>query len=66
MYECWYDYIEQKYGDKTKLCLTDTNRYIVYVKYVDDYVNLAGNIEKRFNTLNYEIKKTLPIDKIKR
>ena len=58
--------IEQKYGDKTKLCLTDTNSYIVYVKYVDDYVNLSGNIEQRFNTLNYEIKKTLPIDKIKR
>ena len=66
MYECWYDYIEQKYGDKTKLCLTDTDSYIVYVKYVNDYINLAGDIEHRFDTLNYEINKTLPMEKIKR
>ena len=24
MYEFWYDYIETKYGDKVKLCYTDT------------------------------------------
>ena len=25
MYEFWYDYLKPKYGDKAKLCFTDTD-----------------------------------------
>ena len=27
MYEFWYDYVKQKYGEKLKLCYMDTDRF---------------------------------------
>ena len=35
MYDIWYDYIKQKYWNKTKLCYMDTERFIIYVKTED-------------------------------
>ena len=32
MYKCWYDYISPKYGDRAKLCYTDTDGFIIYIK----------------------------------
>ena len=32
MYEFWYDYIEPKYGDKAKLCYTDTDSFACHIK----------------------------------
>ena len=32
MYEFWYDYIRQKYGDKAKFCYTDTDSFVVHIK----------------------------------
>ena len=28
MYEFWYDNVKPKYGEKAKLCYTDTDRFI--------------------------------------
>ena len=35
MYKFWYDYISPKYGDKAKLCYTDTDSFIIYIKTED-------------------------------
>ena len=32
MHELWYDYIEPKYGDRAKVCYTDTDSFIIYIK----------------------------------
>ena len=32
MYKLWYHYINPKYGDKAKLCNTDTARFIINTK----------------------------------
>ena len=32
MYKFWYDYIKPKYDDRAKLCFTDTDTFIIYIK----------------------------------
>ena len=55
IYEFWYDYVKQKYGEKVKLCNTDTNSFIVYIKIGDIYKDFAEDVETRFDTVNYEL-----------
>lgn len=52
-----------KYGDNTKLCCMDTDSFIAHVKLEDVYEDLVGDVEKRFCTLNYKLKRHLPIGK---
>ena len=35
MYKFWYNYINTKYGDNAKLCYTDTDSFINYIKTKD-------------------------------
>ena len=37
MYEFWYDYVKQKYGEKAELYYMDTGSFIVYIKTNDIY-----------------------------
>ena len=57
MYEFWYDYIKPKYGENTKLY---TDSFIVHVKTDDIYKDSTKDVEKRFDTLNYEIGRSVP------
>ena len=66
MYEFWYDYLKPKYGENLKICYMDTNSFIAYVKTDDIYKDIAEDVEKRFNTLNYEIDRPLPKGKNKK
>ena len=54
MYEFWYDYIKLKYGDKARLCYTDTDSLVIYVETEDFYKDIAGEVEKWFDTSNYD------------
>ena len=54
MYEFWYDYIKPKYQDKAKLCYTDTDSFIIYIKTEDFLKDIAGDVEKQFDTSNYD------------
>ena len=46
MYEFWYDYINPKYGDEAKLCYTDTDSSITYIKTEDFFEDIANDVEK--------------------
>ena len=55
MYEFRYDYMKPKYGDNVKLCYTDTDSFIMHIKTEDFYIDIASDVEKRFDTSNYEV-----------
>ena len=40
MYKCWYEYIKRKYGDREKLCYTDTDSAIIHIKIEDCFVDI--------------------------
>ena len=50
MYEFWYDYVKPKYGEKSKLCNMDTDRFMVFIKIEDIYIDIAKGVEIRFDT----------------
>ena len=60
MYEFWYDYMKPKYGDNVKLCYADTDSFIMNIKTEDFYEYIANDVEKRFDTSNYEVDRPLP------
>ena len=49
VYEFWYDYVKPKYGENAKLCCMNTNSLVVYIKTEEIYIDLAKNVETRFN-----------------
>ena len=59
-YEFWNDYLKPKYGENVKLCYMDTDSFIVHVKTDDFYKGITEDVEKRFDTSNFEIDRPLP------
>ena len=59
-YEFWYDYIKPKYQDNAKLCYMDTGSFIINIKTEDFYEDIANDVEKRFDTSNYDVNRPLP------
>ena len=53
MYEFCYDYTNPKYGNKAKLCFTDTDSFIIYIKTEDFFEDISNYVEKWFDTSNY-------------
>ena len=66
MYEFWYDYMKPKYDDNVKLCYMDTDSRIMNIKTEDFYKDIANDVEKRFDTSNYEFDRSLPTGKNKK
>ena len=57
MYEFWYDYMKPKYGDKARLCYS----FVMHIKTEDFYKDIAGDVERRFDTTNYDEKDKRPL-----
>ena len=62
MYEFWYDYMKPKYKEKAKLCYTDTDSFISHIK-ADFYKDIADDVDKSFDTSNYECNRPLQFGK---
>ena len=67
-YEFWYYYIKPMYGDKAKLCYTDTDSLVIHIKTDDFYKDISNDVERLFDTSNYDKKdnRPLPIGKNKK
>ena len=48
MYEFWYNYIIPKYGEQAKLCYTDTDSFIIYIKTEDFFEDISSDVENGF------------------
>ena len=66
MYEFWYDYIKPEYQNNAKLCYMDTDSFIIHIKTESVYEKIANDVEKRFDTSNYEVDRPLPTGKNKK
>ena len=66
MYEFWYDYMKNKYGDMVKLCYMDTDSLIMNIKTKNFYKYIAQDVEERFDTSNYDVDRPLPNGKNKK
>ena len=63
MYELWCYYIKPKDRDKAKLCYMNTDSFIIHIKTEDFYEDIADDVNKWFDTSNYDEhdKRPLPI-----
>ena len=62
MYEFWYDYIKPKYGNKARLCYTDTDSFVIYVKADDFYKDISNDVDNWFDTSNYNKNDNKPLE----
>ena len=65
MCEFWYDYMKPKYNDNVRLCYMDTDSFIMNIKTNDFYKDISDDVDNRFDTSNYEVKRPLLIGKNK-
>ena len=50
MYKFWYDYFKLKYGDRERLCYTDTDSFIICIKIKYFFEDISNDVEKWFDT----------------
>ena len=58
--------MKPKYNDNVKLCYMDTDSFVMNIKTNDYYKDIANDVEKRFDTSNYEGNRPLPRGKNKK
>ena len=60
MYEFWYDYVKNKYGNKAGSCYMDTDSFVINIKTNDFYEDISQDVNERFDTSNYTFDRPLP------
>ena len=58
--------LNQSIGTMQKLCYTDTDSFTIHIKTEYLYKDIVDNVEKKFDTSNYEVKRPLPKGKNKK
>ena len=61
MYEFHYNYMVPKYGNNLTLCYMDTDSLVYHIKTNDFYVDIADDVQTRFDTSGYCSNCPLPI-----
>ena len=58
-YKFWYNYVKPKYDKKENLCYLHTDCFIFHIKTNDIYQDIAGDVETRSDTSNYQLNQPL-------
>ena len=61
MYKLCYDYFKPKYRDRAKLCHTDTDSFIIDIITEDFFQDISNDVEKQFDTSNYDKNDKIPL-----
>ena len=64
MYEFWYDHLQPKYNDKSKLCYMDTFSFILNFFTKDFFEDINKDVERCFDTSNYDKNDKRPLHQI--
>ena len=62
MFEFWYDYLKPMYGDKIRLCYTDIDSFIMHIKTDDFYKDISADVDKWFDTSNFNKNDNRPLE----
>ena len=62
MFEFWYDCLKPMYGDKIRLCYTDTDSFIMHIKTDDFYKDISADVDKWFDTFNFNKNNNRPLE----
>ena len=62
MFDCWYDYLKPMYGDKIRLCYTDTDSFIMHIKTNYFYKDISADVDKWFDTSNFNKNDNRPLE----
>ena len=62
MFEFWYDYLKPMYGDKIRLCYIDTDSFIMHIKTDDFYKDVSADVDKWFDTSNFNKNDNRPLE----
>ena len=66
MYDYWYNEMKPKYKDIIRLCYMNNDSFIMHIKTEYFYKDIADDIEKKYDTSNYTVERTLPMGKNKK
>ena len=61
-----YDYMKPKHNDNVKLYYMDTDSFVMNIKTKDFYKDISSDVDKIFDTSNYEVNRLLPTGKNKK
>ena len=62
MFEFWYNYLKPMYGDKIRLCYTDTDSFIMHIKTDDFYKDISADVDKWLDTSNCNKNDNRPLE----
>ena len=62
VFEFWHDYLKPMYDDKIRLCYTDTDSFIIHIKTDGFYKDLNNDVDKWFDTSNYDKNDNRPLE----
>ena len=62
MFEFWYGYLKLMYDDKIRLCYTDTDSFIMHIKTEDFYKDISDDVDKWFDTSNFDKNDNRPLE----